>query len=321
MAIIYTYPTKTTPVGEDLVLISDSEDVSETKNATITSIIEILDVVDTLAATLPLSVDVSTGAVTMSSRAYAGGAITGYVPSGGVAGQYLDGTGSWVAPSGSGTVTGAGTANKITKWSTGGSGIEDSIITDSGTTVSIAGDFSTQGIEINKYLTDGVGSTGADGYILSSTTVSGEKEVVWIANSGGGSITGTWTPIMLGFTGTYTSFGYYVQNGRKVTAFFYIDCTVGATSSANAIISGIPVNALQLNGANGAVTIGNNTCVDKAQSYQAGQTFGPTTIIMKNFQASFASSSNPYELVNGFWPDSTGNTFTLEGVYEYYSQT
>ena len=38
MAIIYTYPVKTTPVDADLVLISDSADNNNTKQVTISSI-------------------------------------------------------------------------------------------------------------------------------------------------------------------------------------------------------------------------------------------------------------------------------------------
>ena len=33
MAIIYTYPVKTNPVGDDLILISDSADSNKTKQA------------------------------------------------------------------------------------------------------------------------------------------------------------------------------------------------------------------------------------------------------------------------------------------------
>ena len=38
MAIIYTYPTKTTPVDNDLILISDSEDSNNTKQVTVSSV-------------------------------------------------------------------------------------------------------------------------------------------------------------------------------------------------------------------------------------------------------------------------------------------
>ena len=38
MAIIYSYPVKTTPVDADLVPISDSEDSNNTKQVTVSSI-------------------------------------------------------------------------------------------------------------------------------------------------------------------------------------------------------------------------------------------------------------------------------------------
>jgi hypothetical protein len=44
-----------------------------------------------------------------------------------------------------GTVTGTGTANTVPKWSTGGTGIEDSSISDDGTTVTIGGNLDVQG--------------------------------------------------------------------------------------------------------------------------------------------------------------------------------
>lgn len=46
-------------------------------------------------------------------------------------------TASWQSSSNTGTVTGTGTANTLSKWSTGGTGIEDSSITDTGSVISI----------------------------------------------------------------------------------------------------------------------------------------------------------------------------------------
>ena len=43
----------------------------------------------------------------------------------------------------------------------------------------VDGDFSTQGLEVNKYLTDGAGNKGTDGQVLTSTTVAADKEIVW----------------------------------------------------------------------------------------------------------------------------------------------
>ena len=51
--------------------------------------------------------------------------------------NFLRKDGTWATPSGTGTVTGTGTANTLSKWSTGGTGIEDSTITDTGSVISI----------------------------------------------------------------------------------------------------------------------------------------------------------------------------------------
>tara|TARA_R110000782_G_scaffold8888_1_gene28718 strand:- start:56 stop:391 length:336 start_codon:yes stop_codon:yes gene_type:complete len=58
MAIIYTYPLKSTPALEDLILISDMSSKKLTKSATITSLKDTIDVVD--------SFNSLTGAVTIT---------------------------------------------------------------------------------------------------------------------------------------------------------------------------------------------------------------------------------------------------------------
>ena len=118
MAIIYTYPTKTTLATSDLILISDSADGNKTKNATVTSIKDAIDVVDSLTAGSGISLSGSTGditiantgvlsissantalttsgssAITLTSTSYGGGSTIGHVPAGGTAGNYLDGAG------------------------------------------------------------------------------------------------------------------------------------------------------------------------------------------------------------------------------------
>mgnify|MGYP005692910725 CR=1 FL=1 len=126
MAIIYTYPTKTTLALADTVLISDSADSNKTKNATVTSIKDAIDVVDTLSSAFGTyitgtantaakgAVDIGTvdlsavdGTAETTTRflskdntwdlplVYSGGANIGYVPTGGIAGRYLDGAGTW----------------------------------------------------------------------------------------------------------------------------------------------------------------------------------------------------------------------------------
>ena len=66
MAIIYTYPVKTTPVDADLVLISDSADNNNTKQVTISSIKGLTAGVTSVTANLPLIASAATGDTTLS---------------------------------------------------------------------------------------------------------------------------------------------------------------------------------------------------------------------------------------------------------------
>ena len=99
MAIIYTYPVKTNPVANDLILISDSADNNKTKQVKVSS--------------LPSSGGGSVSSVGFSLSNLAAFDITGDNPvtgsgtitlgtTGGSTGQYLDYQGNWSTPSGSG---------------------------------------------------------------------------------------------------------------------------------------------------------------------------------------------------------------------------
>ena len=104
-----------------------------------------------------------------------------------------------------------GTINKIPIF-TAANIIGDSIMTETAAGGSFTGKYisvtaaggglSTQNLEVNKALIDGAGSTGTDGFLLSSTTVGGDKEVAWINTStflssylplAGGALTGNVT--------------------------------------------------------------------------------------------------------------------------------
>ena len=95
MAIIYTYPVKTNPVGDDLILISDSADKNNTKQVKV--------------STLPSSGGGSVSSVGFSLSGLNAFNVTGDNPVtgsgtitlgtiGGSSGQYLDYQGNWSTP-------------------------------------------------------------------------------------------------------------------------------------------------------------------------------------------------------------------------------
>lgn len=69
----------------------------------------------------------ATGAVTLTSNAYAGTTNVGYVPTGGSATTFLRGDGTWVTPAGAGTVGGSGTTDTLPMW-TAASTLGDSLV-------------------------------------------------------------------------------------------------------------------------------------------------------------------------------------------------
>jgi hypothetical protein len=135
MAVIYSYPVKSSPELTDKMLISDGTD-NLTKQVTISGVKDTIDVVDSLAATLPIEVSASSGAVTVSSRAYAGAATTGYVPTGGSNTTFLRGDGTWVTPTG-GAANPAGNSTEVQYNSGGTSFGADELFTYANRTLSL----------------------------------------------------------------------------------------------------------------------------------------------------------------------------------------
>ena len=103
MAVIYSYPVKSIPNTNDLILISDSEDVNKTKQVTIGSLPggSGSGVTSVTSANTAITIADPTTTPVLTSTAYAGGTVIGHVPtgSGSSASVYLDGTGSWSTPS------------------------------------------------------------------------------------------------------------------------------------------------------------------------------------------------------------------------------
>ena len=183
MAVIYSYPVKSTPELTDKMLISDGTD-NLTKQVTISGVKDTIDVVDSITATLPLEATPSTGAVTISSRAYGGGATTGFVPSGGTAGNYLNGAGTWS------TIDLTTDVNGILPAENGGLG---GGVFNNGDLVYYTGSAFT------RLATNGV----TDNYVL--TAVSGVP--TWALNPGGGSGPGTGTQYNLPIWSTTSTLG------------------------------------------------------------------------------------------------------------------
>lgn len=161
MALIYTYPLKEQPVGDDLLVLSDSADENKTKRITVDSIrgATVSGVSQIVAGTnVTISPSTGTGVVTINAS---GGGGSGTVTSvgltmpaafavanspvttsgtlavtttGGSAGQYLDYQGNWSTPANttditlttvgtSGAATWNGTTLNIPQYSSGGTGV------------------------------------------------------------------------------------------------------------------------------------------------------------------------------------------------------
>ena len=160
MSIIYSYPI-IVPALDDLFVLSDASSTPKysTRQATLSSIKDSLDVVDSITATLPISVSSSTGSPDISSRAYGGGSITGHVPAGGSVGQYLGGDGQWATASGSGTVTGTGVNNQVAQWTSASNiGGDNELTFDSNNGTLQVGEFGGNGGLVIARAEDGVQS-------------------------------------------------------------------------------------------------------------------------------------------------------------------
>ncbi len=135
---------------------------------------------------------------------------------------------------------GEGTPNTIAMWvggTTPSTTLNDSIITELNNVISIAGDLSTQGLEVNKYLRDGDGNDGIDGQVLTSTTVNGDKEVVWTTPTTG-TVTGSGTGQVLSkFSGTGTGQTVLEDSLVSETSSLNFNVTATAVSSTATILT------------------------------------------------------------------------------------
>ena len=206
MAIIYTYPTKTTPALADTVIITDSESEdpeNRTKKTSIASIKDTIDVVDSLNS---LKGDIN----------ITGGTNITVTPSG----QNIE-----ISTSAS-NVDGSGTAGKIPKWSDSNT-LTDSVITDQGGVDIIIPRFIKHEGDLNNVFGfNGVGeflvsvdSTAAQQFLITTTEmimktnfgtrISAGPEYVALYNDENGSTTATKASLV-----TYDS-GITVRGGTE----------------------------------------------------------------------------------------------------------
>ena len=170
MAVIFSYPTKATPVGADKILISDTEDSNKTKNASIASIKTTIDVVDSVIAGTGISVSSATGNVTIGNTG-----VTSLVAGSNI--SISGATGAVTISTAASNVDGAGTLNKIPVWQDSNT-IGDSIITQ---------EVAAGGVDIAGFL----GVTGAGNYISAPSikdvdgTTGSANQVLGAGPSGG----------------------------------------------------------------------------------------------------------------------------------------
>ena len=128
MAIIYTYPSKAA-AAQDKVLISDSADENKTKNASIDSIRDAINVVDVISAGPGISVSNPTGNVTIGN--------TGVLSLTAGSNISLSGsTGNITISTSASNVDGSGTAGKLPLW-TDSNTIGDSNVTQNALNIGI----------------------------------------------------------------------------------------------------------------------------------------------------------------------------------------
>lgn len=123
MAILYTFPIKSIPVNDDLILISDSAEGNKTKQVKVGDLPGVTGA-GVASVTIghgtstgvadALKTSAGTGAITLTINKYAGTTNVGYVPEGGSGTTFLRGDGTWVTPTDTNTTYTAGDGLDLT---------------------------------------------------------------------------------------------------------------------------------------------------------------------------------------------------------------
>lgn len=188
MAIIYTYPIKSIPAAEDLLIISDVSDRNSTKQIRVDTLPggAASGVSSVTSVNAAIIVNPQVGPVSLESVAYGGDTTIGHVPSGstGDANLFLNGNAGWTTPANTTydlTTTVDASDGKINL--VGSDGITDTLTISGAGTVSVASDGSG-GVTITG--TGGGGSSyqAGDGINIDTATTPDTIEVD-IATGGG----------------------------------------------------------------------------------------------------------------------------------------
>ena len=214
--------------------------------------------------------------VTLQSPAHASGATYTLVlpTTTGTAGQILTTAGgsnsqlTWTSPLGNviQAISGPLTSGTI-PIANGAYSVTDSIMSYAGTVISVNGDFSTQGLEVNKYLTDGTGSNGTDGQVLTSTTSGTDKEILWVNAStigdtytlSAGSKSGSSVPLNLdAATGSDSVVNLTEGTGITLTQTSATEITItGSAQGVTSVATG-DANTITIGGTATAPTVAAN---------------------------------------------------------------